>query len=254
MPYTNNIYCTNLSTEDDFRKLNHTRKDELKLREYIINRDSEAIPYGLKCFNPAYSGFMNKNPHLSWIYRAIGSITLLTRYAIDGGMPEARAYAISDAFLQTFNLNMSVEEMTEWYRQALTMFVSLMPALSVPAQFSTLAHSDLYSPIISQSINYCINNANLPLSVKSVSLVVHANPNYLSSLFHKEVGITFGDFIKKLKIETAKEMIKRTKSYDSQLSYKLGFCNQSYFIKTFKEECGLTPMQFLKSIKSDELN
>lgn len=77
--------------------------------------------------------------------------------------------------------------------------------------------------MLQKSINYCINNANLPLSVKSVSLVVHANPNYLSSLFHKEVGITFSDFIKKLKIETAKEMIKRTKSYEASFLISSAF-------------------------------
>lgn len=239
-----NYTCYNIPV-DDFQTLNHTRSDELKLREYIINRDPEAINYGLKCFNSSYSGFMSKDPQTSWVYRAIGSITLVTRYAIDGGMPEPRAFAISDSFLQEFSLNMSVEEMTMWYRQVLTMFISLMPAPGLPTEFAALARSNLYSPLISQSINYCINNAHLPLSLKSVSFVVHTNSSHLSSTFHKEVGITFSSFIKKLKVETAKDIIRRTKNCTSQLAYKLGYCNQSYFIKVFKEETGMTPKEYL---------
>lgn len=231
--------------------LNHTRSDELQLKQYIIDRDPRAVVYGMQRFNPSFSGTMSKNTHTQWIYMAVGNITLLTRYAIDGGMPEPRAYTISDIFLQRLNQNLTVDEIIEWYRQALTMFVSLMPTVGVPANLASLANSNMYSPLISQAVNYCINNVYRPLSVKSVSYAVHVNSDYLSYLFHKETGITFSIFIKQLKVETAKEMIRHTKMSGSELAYRLGYCSQSYFIKVFKEECGMTPAEYLRSLKTN---
>ena len=237
---------------DNIEALNHTRIDELRLRQYIINRDPHAVTYGMQRFNPSFSGTMSKNPHTQYLYMAVGNITLLTRYAMDGGMPEARAYAISDAFLQMLNQNLSIDEIIDWYRRALTMFVSLMPAAGIPANLASLANSDMYSSLISQAINYCINNIYKPLSVKSVSYAVHVNSDYLSFLFHKETGITFSIFIKQLKMETAKEMMRHTKLSGSELAYRLGYCSQSYFIKVFKEEVGMTPEEYLRSVRTND--
>lgn len=241
-----------MTNGDSPETLNHTRSDELQLKQYILDRDPRAVTYGMQRFNPSFSGTMSKNPHTQWIYMAVGNITLLTRYAIDGGMPESRAYTISDIFLQSLNQNLTVDEIIEWYRQALTMFVSLMPTAGVPANLASLANSDMYSPLISQAVNYCINNVHRPLSVKSVSYAVHVNSDYLSFLFHKETGITFSIFIKQLKVETAKEMIRHTHMSGSELAYRLGYCSQSYFIKVFKEECGMTPAEYLRSLKTDD--
>lgn len=237
--------------DDRAEPLNHTRSDELQLKEYLINRDHRAVDYGMQRFNPLFSGTMSKNPHTQWIYMAVGNITLLTRYAMDGGMPESRAYAISDTFLQMLNQSLTVDEITEWYRQALTMFVSLMPTAGVPAELATFANSDAYSPLISQAINYCINNIYRPLSVKSVSYAVHVSSDYLSFLFHKETGITFSIFIRQLKIEAAKELMRHTNLSGSELAYRLGYCSQSYFIKVFKEETSMTPEEYAHSIKTN---
>lgn len=227
---------------------NHTFSDELIFKEYIITRHPNAFNYGMHRFNPQLSGTMSKNVQLQWLFMAVGKITVLTRYAIEGGMPESRAYTISDLFLQQLEPDFTPEEFTEWYSQALTMFITLMPPLGVSSSVIS-THSRSYSSVVMQTIDYCINNITKPLTIKNVSTLLFVHPDYLSSLFRKETGTTFTRFIRHLKIETAKELMCHSNRTISEIAYYLSFNSQSYFIKVFKEETGQTPKEYLSSIQ-----
>ena len=82
------------------------------------------------------------------------------------------------------------------------------------------------------------------ISLDHLAEICHLSPNYLSSLFKKEVGISISEFIQQLRIDEAKKLLDLTNYSISEIGTFLNFNDQSYFIKTFKKHTGLTPKQY----------
>lgn len=82
------------------------------------------------------------------------------------------------------------------------------------------------------------------ISLDEVSSHLYLNPSYFSRLFKKEVGETFVEYVTKMKINRAKEMLEQTADSVGKICERLGYDNQSYFIKIFKNYVGVTPIEF----------
>ena len=78
------------------------------------------------------------------------------------------------------------------------------------------------------------------------------SPNYLSSLFKKEVGIPISDYIQRHRVDEAKKLLVLTNYSISDISTWLNLNDQSYFIKIFKKYTGLTPRGFRNDHSSDQ--
>lgn len=82
------------------------------------------------------------------------------------------------------------------------------------------------------------------ISLDEVADHLHLNSSYFSRLFKKETGTTFIEYVTKLKMERAKELLDGTNSTVGEICEQLGYDNQSYFIKTFKLHAGVTPVEY----------
>ncbi len=235
-----------VAPEDDAPR-NHSIYEEELLRKYIISRDPKALEYAKQMFDPRRAGKMSNNEFLQILFLAVSTITLITRNCIEAGMPEVEAFAISDMFLQKLNLNMPPEDIYVWHTQCMQMFFALLPDISSTSEDPEpiSGKTKIFSPIVTQTINYVLKNLRSPILLKEVSTKLSISADYLSNLFHTETGITFSKFVRKHKIEAAKELLIHTDYSSSEVANALGFNSQSYFIKVFKEETGLTPKQFI---------
>ncbi|MEE9363426.1 MAG: AraC family transcriptional regulator [Cellulophaga sp.] len=94
------------------------------------------------------------------------------------------------------------------------------------------------------------------LTNKDITVDVLAKKAYLStSHFHKQFKNTLGispiDYINSEKIKFSKKLIKETKNFRmSEIAFKSGFNNTSYFNRQFKKMELMTPQQFKESISS----
>lgn len=87
-----------------------------------------------------------------------------------------------------------------------------------------------------------------PLRLSQIAETLHLNSSYLSSLFHKEVGKSFSEFLLDYRIEHAKSLLKANKNVTIlQISEESGFGSQQYFSKTFRRVVGCTPNEYRKS-------
>lgn len=82
------------------------------------------------------------------------------------------------------------------------------------------------------------------VTLKDVSDYLHLSPNYLSSLFKKEMGKGFVEFFNEIKIRRAMELISAGNWRIYEVSSQLGFENSYYFSKVFKKFTGLTPTEY----------
>ncbi len=87
------------------------------------------------------------------------------------------------------------------------------------------------------------------LSLKEISKGLEINPSYLSREFSKYFeDQSFGEYIRKQRIEKAKELMT-TRDYSlTEIAYLTGFSDQSHFTRIFKKYTGKNPSAFKKSI------
>lgn len=82
------------------------------------------------------------------------------------------------------------------------------------------------------------------ISLEEVAERLFMNPSYFSRLFKKETGETFIEYVTRMKMYRAKELLDQTGSSVGKICETLGYDNQSYFIKLFKSFAGVTPVEY----------
>ncbi|MBU5442215.1 response regulator [Paenibacillus sp. MSJ-34] len=70
------------------------------------------------------------------------------------------------------------------------------------------------------------------------------NPNYFSRYFKKLTGMNFTDYVHRLKMDIAAQMIKNDAGKIEVISMKLGYSDRTYFSKVFKKYNGVTPSEY----------
>ena len=91
-------------------------------------------------------------------------------------------------------------------------------------------------------------DTNLSLSLKEISEGLRVNPAYLSREFSKYFdNLTFGEYIRKLRIEKALQLLNASRHSLSEIAYLTGFSDQSHFTRIFKKHIGQNPSDYRKS-------
>lgn len=101
---------------------------------------------------------------------------------------------------------------------------------------------------IYQSIHYISNNYMNKLSLEDVAKNAHLSPSYLSRIFTNELDMSFKGYLNKFRIDKSKELLLEDDIKVSDVSYLVGFNDQSYFSKVFKSYTGVTPKKFKSSM------
>jgi hypothetical protein len=91
-------------------------------------------------------------------------------------------------------------------------------------------------------------DTNLTLTLKQVSESLNVHPAYLSREFSKYFDDhTFGDYIRKLRIEKAIQLLNNSNHSMAEIAYLTGFSDQSHFNRIFKKHTGQRPSLFRKN-------
>lgn len=94
------------------------------------------------------------------------------------------------------------------------------------------------------AILYINANFTKQISFQQLCEENFVNPSYLSQLFRRELGITFTDYVAKLRIARAKELLLTTNIPITEVSEAVGYDYYFNFTKLFKKEMGCTPKQY----------
>ncbi|WP_301922305.1 chromate resistance protein ChrB domain-containing protein [Ferruginibacter sp.] len=87
------------------------------------------------------------------------------------------------------------------------------------------------------------------LSLTDISKSLDINPSYLSREFSKHFNnLSFGKYIRKLRIEKAIELIKVSNYSLTEVAYLTGFSDQSHFTRIFKQHTGKNPSAYKKEL------
>ena len=186
-------------------------------------------------------GILSKNELRNSKNMFIASITLYTRAAIEGGVPEETAYSLSDGYIQTVEECVDQSAIRELVLQAADCFASEVHKYGSPH----------YSRAVDRAVKYIHLHLHNPIALEAVSEAAGISPCYLSRVFRQETGMSIVDYIQKERIEAACNMLSYSDYTASQIGEYLCFANQSYFIRIFKKFTGMTPAKYRKYMVKD---
>lgn len=99
---------------------------------------------------------------------------------------------------------------------------------------------------INRITQYIFNHYNEQLSLKEIADKFHFNYYYLSSYFSSHISEGFSEYLNKIRVEKALELLKNKNISVSEVSYLVGYSDHSYFCKVFKKFTRTTPSKFRK--------
>ncbi|NOU71378.1 response regulator [Paenibacillus sp. LMG 31458] len=84
------------------------------------------------------------------------------------------------------------------------------------------------------------------ISLQQVAYQVKLSPNHFSSLFKKNLDLSFIEYLNRFRIDMAKDMLVNTHLKSYEIAEKVGYMDYSYFSRVFKKVTGMRPNEFQK--------
>ena len=108
-------------------------------------------------------------------------------------------------------------------------------------------HSE--NEIIRRAQQYVGSHIRDKLTVPLVARKVEVSPSYLTALFHKHLQISPGEYIRRVKLQESKLLIREGKLNFTEIAGALNYSTVHHFSRQFKEKFGITPTDYAKSIR-----
>jgi two-component system response regulator YesN len=103
---------------------------------------------------------------------------------------------------------------------------------------------EIESKPIRKAKKYIREHFDEKISLSYLGVQTGFNPAYLSTLFRKETGKTYMDYLTQVRVEVAKQLLQQTEIDILDISEKVGYTDAKYFAKVFKKAIRLTPIQY----------
>ncbi len=104
--------------------------------------------------------------------------------------------------------------------------------------------------IVNKVVNYLQGNIYDNITFEDVCKFAHMSKTTLKTVFKSKSGTGVIEYYKLLKIEEAKKLMREEALNFTEISEKLGYSSVHYFSKHFKKSTGMTPTEYICSIKS----
>ncbi|MCD8023244.1 MAG: response regulator [Lachnospiraceae bacterium] len=140
----------------------------------------------------------------------------------------------SDSMQKIVNHIFSLTELEEYYRQFFENICSLLKPQSVY----------LVDDVVEKIMIYIQRNYQKDLNQDFIASLFYLNRSYLSTLFKSRTGMKFVDYLNKVRLEKAMELLATSDRKMYQIARSVGYDNVKYFFRVFKKSTGLTPEQY----------
>lgn len=219
------------------RRIEDTTRDsyqfELRFLDYVRRGKKDKIDWIFTQFDKTYIVSLAESSMEATKIKFISVVTLMTRLAIDEGVPLESAFALSDSLIQNLPHIRNVKECIQYIKYASYEFIYLIQ--STAQKCSTL---------ISQCLSYIDTHLYEKISLQDLEDITNHSSVYISSRFKKELGISFSQYVLERKIEEAKHLLLFTDHSFQEISTLLNFTSQSHFTQRFKQVTHQTPKEF----------
>lgn len=103
--------------------------------------------------------------------------------------------------------------------------------------------------IVSRTLQYIADHVYDKMSVETVAYAVGVSASHLTALFRRQMNISPGEYIRRVKLEESKDLIREGQMNFSQIAAKLNYSTIHHFSRQFKDNFGISPSEYAKSVE-----
>lgn len=98
--------------------------------------------------------------------------------------------------------------------------------------------------IVMRAKEFIDNNYMKDIRLEEVAKYVCISSYYFSRIFKKYEGVNYIQYLTKVRMERAKELIIKDRLPIKEISLEVGYVDQNYFSRAFKKYTGESPKEF----------
>lgn len=215
---------------------------ELLFLNYVKRGDCENLKLILDSLVQQYSpSTLSDNDIEQALFNLIACTTLVTRYAIEGGLDQSLAYNLSDYYIR---------KAKKYKKTAEIKALLFSMAMDFSTRVASARQRRNYSLPVAAACEYIFSNLHYHISLRDMAGTLNRSEGYLSTVFKKETGMTVMEFIRRERLKEACSLLCHTAKSCQEIAASLSFSSQSYFSKLFRMEYGMTPLEYRARHKS----
>lgn len=160
--------------------------------------------------------------------------TLLRKAAQAGGVPPYFIDKLSSEFAKKIENSADGKEIEKLASEMVELYSKLVREHSLKK----------YSEAVQKAMSIIDCDLTADLGLKNIAQTLNINPSYFSTLFKKETGKTYTDYVNEQRINNAKRLLTSTTLQIQTVAQHCGILDVNYFTKLFKKYTGKTPGQY----------
>lgn len=142
-------------------------------------------------------------------------------------------------------LNSEIEQKSPGYNLAIRSQLNLL--LIMMFRKMSLKMNETFSGVSEDLLRYIRENCDKRLTMENMAKRCLYNSAYFSRIFKEHTGMTFTQYLRKVRIEKAIHLIETTDMQISDVIYKVGYSDRTKFFSHFREQIGVSPLKYRKS-------
>jgi signal transduction histidine kinase/AraC-like DNA-binding protein/ABC-type sugar transport system substrate-binding protein/FixJ family two-component response regulator len=100
------------------------------------------------------------------------------------------------------------------------------------------------SLVVKQAIAYLQERFSQAVTRQDLAAAVGVSKDYLSHIFHQEVGFSTWEYLLRYRIQQAKTRLRNCNNSIMEIAAQVGFNDLSYFYRVFRKNVGCTPREY----------
>jgi AraC-like DNA-binding protein/ligand-binding sensor protein len=116
--------------------------------------------------------------------------------------------------------------------------------LSTLANRITIQDREAEPPIIRRAKAYIAGHCGDPVDLDEIARAMHVSTFYFCKMFKKATGLTFTDYLGRVRVEKAKNLLLNPHLRVSEIAYTVGFQSLTHFNRIFRKITGEAPTGF----------
>jgi AraC-like DNA-binding protein/ligand-binding sensor protein len=174
--------------------------------------------------------------------------------AVEGAPSEAQFSRITRQIVE-WGSQIDAKQLREAYftskvlsRSQYTGVVSLLEIfgkhLSLVANQIALREAETESPLVRRARAYIAGHHEDPVNLDEIAKAMHVSTFYFCKVFKKATGLTFTDYLGRVRVEKAKTLLLNPHLRVSEIAYMVGFQSLTHFNRVFRSLTGDSPSDF----------
>ena len=141
-------------------------------------------------------------------------------------MPTEEAFNLSNLYFQQMEKCSTVNEIFVLHDEMFRDYTTRMQAIR---------RKEAFSRPVTRCMEYIENHLQEPLSVRLLSEKLGISESYVSTIFKKEIGIPVSEYIRRMRIDTAKTLLQYTEFSCLEIAEYLCFSSDCHFSQVFSK-------------------